>query len=283
MSIFQNLFRDQKHWKLIQEFCKSNKIEIKNFSFKENKVYYFKTIKNKKTLICIHGFRGDKYFLFVELFLKLLEKGYSIITFDLPGHGENREVFSLEKSVKFVSEVIIFSKEKMNIPKKDLILLGQSMGGFICLLESYKNSVSAIITISALYKITPSPFHFLEWIFLFNKNFLRQFNYYSPNYLFYLRLFKKNNFFGNKKEMTEEAHQVSKRILEEIKKSKIPLLQIHGRFDLFVPFYQAKEINKNYGFYDKKLVTCFFANHLDTIFKKRTINEILVWLEKRSL
>jgi len=279
----------QKHIRILREFCKKENVVIKEFNLKKGKyptkIIHFKSIQNKRTLVFIHGFKCDKYFPFVELFMNTLKEGYSVILFDLPEHGENKNVFSLKESANLLSKVISFSKRKLGVQKKDLILIGQSIGGFLALLESPRNSVAGIITISAPYKINPNFFFFLEPFSLMGPDSLRQLNYYSFRYTFPFRFFRKNiysvvaNSKKRAKEMEKEA--ISYNLLNRIKKSRIPLLQIHGKLDLFVPFSQAKEINENYGGKDKKKCFPFFSNHLNILFKRRNMDKILDWLGAR--
>jgi len=279
----------QKHIRILREFCKKENVKIKEFRLKNNKnsnkIINFKSIQNKKTLVFIHGFKCDKYFPFVEIFLNLLKEGYSVILFDLPEHGENKNVFSIKESANLLSKVISFSKNKLGVQKKDLILVGQSIGGFLALLESSKNSVAGIITISAPYKINPNFFFFLEPFSLMGPDSLRQLNYYSFKYTFPFRFFRKDIYSilikskNRTKEMEKEV--ISYNLLNRIKKSNTPLLQIHGKLDLFVPFSQAKEINENYGGADKKKCFPFFSNHLNILFKRRNMDKILDWLRER--
>lgn len=274
----------EKHIKTLRNFCKENGVVAKSFRFdnEDNQFFYFKTRENKKTIIFVHGLHRDKFFPVIELLIKFLENGYSVVTFDLPGHGENEKLFSLGECAKDFSKIISFLKIRLKIPKEDLILVGQSMGGFLSLLESTNNSVSGVVSISTPYKIDPSSFIFLESFSLMNPIFLRQLKYYSLSQFFSPKIIKRKKYSKEKlAEMTKEAEEVSFGILDKIKKSKIPLLQIHGRMDMFVPFSQAKAINKNYGG-EKTTFFPFFSNHFNLIFKKRNIEKILNWIHSKS-
>jgi pimeloyl-ACP methyl ester carboxylesterase len=262
-------------------FCKSNNVSLQNILFTKNDfLTYFKTHENKKTIVLVHGLHSDMFFPFVELIFILLKKGYSVVTFDLPGHGKNKKKFLLNSCVNTLSEVVHFLKTKMKIPKKDLILVGHSMGAFLSLLESTNNSISGVVAISPPYKVRPKSFVFLEFLSILSPNFLRQIKYYSFSTFFSSNFLKKKRYSKEKlKNMTEEAESVADGILEKIKHSNVPLLHIHGRLDLFVPFWQARDISSNYG---GKITEYFpfFSNHIIILFKKKTLKKILEMIEK---
>lgn len=268
----------------ILKLCENQKLIIKEFNLlshkKYNKIIYFKTIQNRKTLVFVHGFNANKYFPFMELFVKLLKEGYSIITFDLPGHGENKNNFSIKKSDEFSSRVISFLKRKININESEIILVGHSMGGFLALLQAFKKSFAGVITISAPHEINPSPLSFLERFSLINLNTLRQLKYYS--FKFFLPFKKRIHSFRNpsKKEVKKFIQEaVSYNFLNKLNQTKIPFLQIHGRLDLIVPFVQAKKIQENYGGSNQTQFFPFTSTHLNIIFQRRTIKEVLKWLK----
>ena len=52
-----------------------------------------KTVRN--FVLFVHGLGHDRYYPFTEIFIDLLENGYSILSLDLNGHGvENKHVFN---------------------------------------------------------------------------------------------------------------------------------------------------------------------------------------------
>lgn len=84
-------------------------------------------------IVCIHGLAGShKYFTRLESELKSL--GFEVLSFDLPGFGDLKNIdsnFSVESYLKFLDEKL---KDET-----DLILLGHSAGGLLALKWSSLN------------------------------------------------------------------------------------------------------------------------------------------------
>lgn len=280
----------EKHYKLLKTVCSENGGKIIEFELKKEnfpkKIIYLEIPKSKKTIIFVHGFGCDKLYPLIELFLELLKKKYSLILFNLPGHGrKGKETFSVKQSIDYLSNVIKYSKKELKIKKENLILAGYSLGGFLTLLESEKKSVSGIITISALHKIDLSTFVFLELFSIFSRDSLKQMKHYSFKFFFpSFGIFRKKVYpvrSSSKNKIKEIAKEISSyTLLDKIKKSEIPYLQIHGKMDLFVPFSQAKEIKESYGGKNKEQFFPLFQNHLTIGFKKTTRERILNWLDR---
>jgi esterase/lipase len=278
-----------KHLNILEFFCKQNKIEIKEIILKlktgKTSGIYLKSNQNKKTILFLHGFSCDKYFPFIEIFEELLKKGYSIISFDLPGHGnQNNSLFSFEECLIFFKLTIKYIEKSLKIKSKDLILVGQSLGGYLSIFHSDKNSFKGLVTISAPHKIKVKKLAYLESITFFSKNILRNLKYYSFPYLipsFQIINKKrypvraKNNI--SLKELTKDTESIN--LLEKIEKIKIPYLQIHGKYDLFVPFSQAIDIKDKYN--GEKLEYLYLkSGHLGIMFSKKTVSKIVEFIER---
>lgn len=90
-------------------------------------VYYQTTNidKNKHTLFFLHGMTGNHTMF--EPQIVHFKKNYNIIAWDAPSHGKSRpySLFSYENMSKVMYDIL----KELNI--KNVILIGQSMGGFI--------------------------------------------------------------------------------------------------------------------------------------------------------
>lgn len=277
-----------KHLRILEDFCKKNKILKKEIRIKLNtgntRGVYLKSQQNKGTILFLHGFSCDKYFPFIEIFEKLLKEGYSVVSFDLPGHGrENNSLFSFEESLLFFKLVIDYIQKKIKVRSKDLILLGHSFGGYLSLLHSDNNSFKGIITISAPHKIKMRKIPFLESVTLFSPNVLRSLKYYSFSYLIpSFQMINKKKYpvraldNSSLKQLSKDTKSIN--LFEKIEKIRMPYLQIHGKYDLFVPFSQALEIKDSYC---GKKIDCFYlrTGHLPIMLSKKTVNKIIEWID----
>jgi len=89
--------------------------------YKENKTKY-------PLIIFIHGAACDhSIWCFQNRYF--FNRGYSVLTLDLPGHGENNS--NACSSIKEMSVLVKALIGKLN--KKEIILVGHSMGSLICL------------------------------------------------------------------------------------------------------------------------------------------------------
>jgi len=276
-----------KHIAFLDKFFIKNNLKkrIINLETKTGKTssIYIKSKENKKTIIFVHGFGNDKYYPFIELFTILLKNGFSIISIDLPGHGSgNSSFFTLESSQEALSKTIQYLKNNLKIKKNNIVMLGHSTGGFFCLSESINNSCRAIILISAPYEINLKPKILLEPVSFLSPNIIRQLKYYSlfwliPSFTFFnhkryplnTQTTSKINYFAEKMKKAS--------LLNSLKKSSLPCLQIHSKLDLIIPFSQAEKIKENYnGKIDS--LNLIFSSHFTTIFSKKTANSIISWL-----
>lgn len=276
-----------KHIIFLDKFCAENKLKkrIAKIETKAGKTscIYIKSKENKKTVIFVHGFGNDKYYPFIELFIILLKNGFSVISLDLPGHGlGNSSFFTLESSQEALSKTIEHAKNNLKIQKNNLVLLGHSTGGFFCLAESANNSCRGIILISSPYEIRLKPTILLESVSFLSPNIIRQLKYYSlpwlvPSFTFFNHKRYPLNTKTSRK-ISEFAGKMRKAaLIDSLKKSKIPCLQIHSRLDLIIPFSQAEKIKENYrGKIDS--LNFGFSSHFTTIFSKKTASSIISWL-----
>ena len=86
----------------------------------------------EKIVIYCHGLGSNKNL--VNRFSKdLLNNNISVVSFDFPGHGDDKtpfSLFNLSLCIEYLEEVIKYIKNKYNVP---ICLFGSSFGGFVVL------------------------------------------------------------------------------------------------------------------------------------------------------
>lgn len=112
------------------------------------KVFYKKNISNSPLIIFIHGAACD-HTLWLYQARYFFNKNFSIITIDLPGHGQNstKPINSINLLSNLIKELI------KSLPNKEIYLVGHSMGSLICLeisLERMK-AIKKIFLIGSSY------------------------------------------------------------------------------------------------------------------------------------
>ena len=92
------------------------------------KLFYKENKAKSPLIIFIHGAACDHtIWCFQNRYF--FNRGYSILTLDLPGHGEN--ISKPCNSIKEMRDLIKLLLDKF--PQKEIILVGHSMGSLICL------------------------------------------------------------------------------------------------------------------------------------------------------
>ena len=105
---------------------------MKLFNNRINTFENMPTNELEKIVIYCHGLGSDKSL--VNRFSKdLLNKNIGVVSFDFPGHGDDKTDFSffnLSLCIEYLEEVIEYVKNKYNVP---ICLFGSSFGGFVIL------------------------------------------------------------------------------------------------------------------------------------------------------
>ena len=128
-----------------QTFFNSKNISLETILYKNTRISY--TDSGKGTaVIFLHGFLENKKMW--NYFVNQYEKKYRIVTIDLLGHGESESlgyVHSMEENAKVVQAVL----SHLRIRKS--ILLGHSMGGYVCLAfaELFPDNVRSLILVNS--------------------------------------------------------------------------------------------------------------------------------------
>ena len=215
--------------------------------------YTSKNTENKKIVILVHGFPGDKIEngRFPILANELTKEGIDVLAYDLPGYGENkREPILLSKQIESVEDVCIWAE---NIGYKSIGTLGLSIGGPSTLFADISNRKAAVFWAPA--------FNIPRYLVLFSKVLLK------------IRFFisKKPMKFRNKKhpkifvpfEFFNEIQQmIPIKTNEKLQQFQIPTLILQGTTDPIIrPKYHKKVLKLLPDSIPKQLILIKFAGH----------------------
>lgn len=131
------------NWKKYQ-----SNLTLKNISIsKELNVSYLENdIQSDKTLVLVHGFGANK-----DHWLDLanqLDNKYHLIIPDLIGDGESSKPLHINYSVE--NQTTMLHQFLSKFQNKQIVLVGNSMGGLISLNYAYKYQINALVLIDSL-------------------------------------------------------------------------------------------------------------------------------------
>jgi abhydrolase domain-containing protein 6 len=108
-----------------------------------------------EAILFIHGFGADKYSW--GLMLPAFKKSYRVIAPDLPGHGENSQIFSASYGV--ISQVKRLRRFVEVLGLDDFHLMGISLGGYIAALyaSEYPQNVKSLALMDSAGVISRIP------------------------------------------------------------------------------------------------------------------------------
>ena len=121
---------DQKNLERVK-----NDARVKFNYLVNNKIYTFSAIPENnmnKIIVYCHGLGSNKLWA-TRFYDDLLKNKIGIISFDFPGHGEDKtdfSLFNLNLCITYLEEMITYVKTKYNVP---IYLFGCSFGGFVIL------------------------------------------------------------------------------------------------------------------------------------------------------
>lgn len=151
---------------MLNYFCGFRSIE----GFQIFQQYFQQKNTDAETVLIVHGFT-DHAGLFTKVIKKLLNKGKSVLVFDLPGHGLSSgeratiESFDIYQAV-FVNCLVYFQTAL----KQSFHLLGQSMGGAIVmqyLLNNQGNEQGLLKVILFAPLVRPAAWRQALWSYRF--------------------------------------------------------------------------------------------------------------------
>ena len=218
----------------------------------KNEYNYKKCKEQSPLMVFIHGAGCDNSF-WALLNRYYFFKGYSTLSINLPGHGDNKKkgLSSIDDMALYVGKIVKKYSSKKNI------LVGHSMGSLICLsiIKNKLCSVQKVVLIGVAFPMTVSQvlldlskknssdaiLNMINWS-LPNEVKLRGSNLIGlnlPNFINTLMLRSKNSLYL-------DLNSCNKYFIEDIDLKKIEnsLLIIAGKLDIMTPLKSSIFLNR---------------------------------------
>jgi pimeloyl-ACP methyl ester carboxylesterase len=255
----ENNRNTDKRWGDMSNVLHSDQFEMDNIT-----VYYesFNHPSAEKTVVLLHGFLSST-FSFRRL-IPLLCEEFNVINIDLPPFGKSGKSTYYSYSHQNIAQTIICLIEKLG--KKQVILIGHSMGGQVALNVSLQNPnlVQKIVLLCSSGYLPPSKrplimTSYLPFFYLYVKFWLARSggviqnlrNVVHNHSLIddamisgYLQPFIENNeiFKALTKMIRDREGDLSP---EDLKKIETPCLLIWGEHDKVVPIHIGRRLNND--------------------------------------
>ena len=228
--------------------------------------YICKIFKNSPFIVFLHGFMSDLEGDKPNAFLKFAKKNkVSFLALEYSGHGKSSGKFVNGNISKWSKETSILIKKF--VKKKDFILIGSSMGGWISLnqFKIFKKQIKGLLGIGS----APEFLDNLMWKKFSNKmkkeivikgiHYLKHGDYEYPITLQLIKDGRRN------------------KVLNKKINSKIKVTMVHGENDEVVPISYSKKILKIFPKAEKKLNIIKNGDH--SLSSKRGLKIILKELQ----
>jgi alpha-beta hydrolase superfamily lysophospholipase len=246
---------------------------------------------SKASIIITHGI-AEHSGRYQEITKKLNEASFSVVRYDVRGHGQSQGKRGALKSFHLMIDDLhqLVIEEKKKNPKK-IFLIGHSMGGLIVNMYAVKyQDVDGIIS-----SATPSyfikdvlPFRIIgyKWLgFLTKKtNFaddqLSRIKEVEDDYIVDPLNLKRFHFSLAGNMFVSGVRYLNK----NIDKYQSPVLIIHGEGDKVVPVEFSRRLFNILKVEDKKIITYPKAYHevFNDIDKEKTYKDVTDWLKERT-
>jgi len=218
-------------------------------------------------IIMCHGATGDKseWGRFDKIAESLNKQGYNVLSFDFSGCGESdNDTLTLDKEIDDLNSAINFVKSK---DYQRISFFGHSLGGLVCL----KCFSSEILTM-VLWAPLTDKLKYSWWKKKYPEEILREFN--KKGYIARIRDTGVRRKILIDKQLIKDYEDIDQKKL--LKKINCPVLILHGKKDLSLPFSCSEKAIKLLSKESKlKLVDTAdhgFYNHIDVI-----INSSIDW------
>jgi len=127
---------------------------------------YFKDNGSETAILLIHGFTATPYEL-IPLREVLEKRGFSIYSPLLSGHGSDIQFMS-KTSFELWYESVKNGYLALNSIAKNIIVIGQSLGGCIATLVAANNKVDKLILLAPAFKVRDPLFYLAKFVHFFN-------------------------------------------------------------------------------------------------------------------
>tara|TARA_Y100000310_G_C20540812_1_gene743200 strand:- start:11 stop:772 length:762 start_codon:yes stop_codon:yes gene_type:complete len=202
----------------------------------------------------IHGFTGSP-FEYEDLGVFLASKGISSVCDLLPGHGTTVEDCNNTKLNQWI-EKVQEGYSKLTSQKKEVFVIGFSMGSALAFLLAEQNTLPGIIIYAPLYKIN------------ILKSMLISVGKYFKDYETKLKIYKNSeikDFYGYTVYPllgTVEAMKLVKKSSSVLNGISCPVILMHSTNDVTTPHTNSQIIYDKLGSQDKRLVSFKDSNHM---------------------
>lgn len=137
---------------------------------------HYQANKSDTLLIFSHGI-GEHQGLYTEFKDKLIEANYSVLLYDIRGHGQSASLKGFKSYQVFIDDLETLVKQYRSVYKK-IYLIGHSFGAIISnMYAQLKDNIDGVISIGYQYKVIKKV-KYLGWL-LPNKRL--NFNWSDPN------------------------------------------------------------------------------------------------------
>lgn len=121
--------------------------------------------KSKKIFIAIHGNMSNKEDTVIEILAQIaINKGYQVLSFDLPEHGERKEntqyLCKVQNCIKDLRKIINYVKENNY---EEINLFACSMGAYFSLLEYKDELINKVIFLSPIVNMNILIENMMKW------------------------------------------------------------------------------------------------------------------------
>ncbi len=248
-------------------------------------------IDSKGTIIITHGI-AEHSGRYEEITGKLNQAGYSVVRYDVRGHGQSQGKRGALKSFhQFIDDLhALVVEEKKKLPKK-LFLIGHSMGGLIVNMYGVKyHDVDGIISSAApsYYIKDVLPFRIIGYKWL---GFLTRKSNFANDQLSRIKQVEdeyKEDPLNLKKFHFSLAGNMFvsgvKYLNKNIKNYETPVLILHGENDKIVPRSFSQRLYEIIPVEDKKIITYPSAYHeiFNDLDREKVFQDVILWLSERS-
>lgn len=245
----------------------------------------------KASIIITHGI-AEHSGRYDEITQKLNEDGYTVVRYDLRGHGQSQGARGALKSYhQFIDDLNVLVSEEKKLNAKKIFLIGHSMGGLIVNLYAvkYPKSVHGIISSAAptyfIKDVLPFRFIGYKWLGFVNKkndladDSLSRIKEVENDYVsdpLNLKVFKfslaGNMFVGGVRYFNKHLENY-----------ETPVLILHGSADKIVPVIFSERLHQLIPHSDKKLIV--YENSYHEIFndldREKVFTDVIEWLNKK--
>lgn len=234
------------------------------------------------TVLIIHGVGSDRFYGLWYLIAFLLDRGYSVMTANLPGHGVGgREKFSLEAARHRLDQMI--ASAGAHSDESRIILLGQSLGASLAIDAVLRGAVvGGVVAVSSIVQLR------VHWSMLRELGTLGSNVARSLEFDRFERIVPAVGPFGKKRfpiRIADDASYVDKfssvirtlRLVDRIRRAKNhpPVLIVHGEKDGIVPVSQAECLGRALGV---SPIIVSGAHHLDLLWNQNVVKRIEQWI-----